>query len=334
MNENLKILMTSSDTTGCGLLRTQLPATYLKKKYPWTEFRLGFPPQDPKLNEADVIFLQRATNEYFFDWIPKIQNEGKKIVFDIDDSLWSIPATNLAHRYYPTKELKKLEKVINLCDIITTSTIPLQQTLQDKFQKEVIVIKNLLPYEPFEKTKNEKIRIGWAGSYTHNGDFDQHLVKAIRYVKQNYDVDFYTFGFTPQFFKDIAISVPWEDTQSYMKKLKELNFDIGLIVAEDNHFNRCKSNLKFIEYGLAKIAPIAHNTYPYQSTMYHLEDSFLVENPKKDWKNYLVELIENENTRIRIQNTAHENVKRNFTFEGEEDYFYSKYEEVFRKLKI
>jgi len=333
MNKDLKILMTSSDSTGCGLLRTQLPALELKKTYPWTEYRLGFPPRDPVLQEADIIFLQRATNEFFFDWIPKAQAEGKKIVFDIDDSLWDIPAANLAHRYYPTKELKKLEKVMKMCDLITVSTEPLRDRIISILGRtDVHVIKNLLPYESYEKPKNEKPRIIWAGSYTHNGDFDKHLVKALREVVKEYDVEFYTFGFTPQFFKDFAISVPWVDTQEYMSKLKELNGDIGIIVAEDNQFNRSKSNLKFLEYGLTKIAPIAHNTYPYATTMTHGQDSFLVQNPKTDWKSYLVELIKNEELRVKIQHNAHQTVKDNFTFDSQGEWFLKQYQEIFKIL--
>ena len=163
MND-LKIYMAASDETGCGLMRIQHPANELKKTFPWTEYRLGFPPSDPMLNEADVYIIQRATNEFFFDWIPKVQSEGKKVIFDIDDALWSIPASNLAHRYYPTKELKKLDKVMSLCDYLTASTIPLKETLENKFQKEVKVLPNLLPSFDFEKPKNDKLRIGWAGS--------------------------------------------------------------------------------------------------------------------------------------------------------------------------
>jgi len=334
MND-LKILMTSSDQTGCGLVRTQLPALHLKTYFPWTQYRLGFPPSDPIINEADVIFIQRATNEFYFDWIPKVQSQGKKVIFDIDDSLRDIPASNLAHRYYPTKELKKLEHIMKLCDCITVSTEPLKQRIQSQLNRDdVYVIKNLLSYQSYEKPINSKLRIGWAGSYTHNGDFDKHLVNTLREIVKKYDVEFYTFGFTPQFFKNIAISIPWENTQTYEQKLKELNFDIGIIVAEDNIFNRCKSNLKFIEYGLAKIAPIAHNTYPYATTMTHGKDSFLIQNPKTDWKEYLIKLIEDDNLRIQMQNNAHETVKNNFTFESQGDWLIETYKDIFKSIGL
>ena len=213
-------------------------------------------------------------------------------------------------------------------------TETIKETLENKFQKEVKVLPNLLPSFDFEKPKNDKLRIGWAGSYTHNGDFDKHLVKALRDLKVKYDFEFYTFGFTPQFFKDICISIPWEETQTYMNKLKELNFDIGIIVAEDNRFNRCKSNLKFMEYGLTKIAPIAHNTYPYANSMTHGVDGFLVEKTKTDWKEYLELLITDENKRKELQDNANKTIKEQYTFENKGEWLVEQYKDIFSKLGL
>lgn len=95
-NERIRMLMTSSDSYGCGFMRVKQPAEFLKQHFPWTEFNLGFPRFDPRLYDANIITLQRANNEFFQSWIPRIKETfGTKIVSDMDDNLWAMPATNL-----------------------------------------------------------------------------------------------------------------------------------------------------------------------------------------------------------------------------------------------
>ena len=332
-HKQIKLLMSSSDIHGCGFMRVKQPAEFLQNHLPWVEYSLGFPPNDPRINEANIISLQRANNEYFQTWIPKIKETGTKLVSDMDDLLWGIPSSNLAHRHYPKKELDKLDFVMKNSDALTCSTIPLQGYLRDRFKIEPIVIPNMYHTPPdFIKPKNDKIRIGWHGSYTHAGDFDHHLVKAIRELKKKYDFEFHTFGFCPQFFKDIAIHTEWTGIDTFIQTLIGLNLDIGIIVAQDNFFNACKSNLKYIEYSLAKTVSVAHNVYPYSNTIDDGVNGFLIKKEKTDWKTYLEELIVNEELRVTMAERANEKVKKEFTFEGNGDLILSKYGELFTQL--
>lgn len=333
-NERIRMLMTSSDSYGCGFMRVKQPAEFLKQHFPWTEFNLGFPRFDPRLYDANIITLQRANNEFFQSWIPRIKETfGTKIVSDMDDNLWAMPATNLAHRDYPKKELDKLDFVLRNSDALTCSTVPLAEFLRDKFKVDPIIIPNMHHTPPdFIKPKNNKLRIGWHGSHTHNGDFDHHLVKAIRELKKKYDFEFHTFGFCPQFFKDIAIHTEWADFDNFIQTLIGINLDIGIVVATDNHFNKCKSNLKFIEYSLAKVASVAHSVYPYATTIEDGVDGFLVKKEKTDWKSYLEELIVNEELRRTMVEKANKKVTEQFTFEGNGDLVLAQYNLLFERL--
>jgi len=664
MNEkfkNIKYLATSSDIYGCGYMRVKQPAEFLKQHMNNVEYTLGFPPNDPRLEEVDVIGLQRANDIFFQKWLPYIKSKGKKIVSDIDDLIWGIPAGNLAHNHYNRKELDKLDFVFKQSDEITTSTIPLAEYLKKRFNKEPIIIPNMYHTpEDFIKPKNEKIRIGWHGSYcydektelltengwklfknldknekvaslnpvtnmleyhlpteyvdeqylgdmyygngshtnflvtpnhnmyasimkseknldfnfhsmeslegldfyvknmcnyegkevkyfvlpklknhdehliymddwlkffglwlsdaccvseydnqivlshyknnqylyiieqiakkykwnytknnsqliifneqlcnylnqigkeenkfvprellntssrqlkilfdwiikedvsigkdkrisystsslnlmndineiaikigvscinlninkktnkkydaylikfdykkkekivlkeevskvhyegriycvtvpyhtllvrregkmfwcgnTHKSDFSHYLGNAIRKLKEKYDFDFYTFGYCPPSYKSFAIHTEWSSIDDFMKTLISLNLDIGIIVAANNDFNKCKSNLKYIEYSLAKVVSVADNVYPYATTIDHEKDGFLIKNPKTDWYIYLEELILNEQKRLEIIDVANKKVKQQFTFEENGDLILRKYEELFERL--
>jgi len=337
MNERQdpKLLLTSSDSFGCGYMRVKQPSEFLKQHYPWTEYRLGFPPNDPILEEANIIGLQRANNVFFQKWIPFAKSQGKKILSDMDDHLFAIPSSNLAHRHYPKAELQKLDWILSNSDVLTCSTIPLADVLEKRYGVRPVIIPNMYhtPKE-FAKQENPVLRVGWHGSYTHNGDFDNHLVKAIRELKKKYNFEFHTFGFCPQFFKDIAIHHEWASIEEFIDTLIGINLDIGIIVADDNEFNKCKSNLKYIEYSLAKTVSVAHNVYPYATSIEDGVDGFLVKKTKTDWKNYLELLISDPLLRYNMSMMANEKVKNNFTFEGNGQLVLDKYEEVFNILGV
>lgn len=267
MNEkykDLKVVLNSSDVYGCGFMRVKQPAEFLQQHMNNVNYNMGFPPTDPRLEEADIIGLQRANNEFFKEWLPQIRGRGKKIVSDIDDLLWGIPAGNLAHNHYGRKELDKLDFVFKNSDEITTSTIPLAEYLKKRFGKEPIVIPNMYHTpEDFVKPENEKIRIGWHGSYTHKCDFDHHLWKAITALIKKYDIEFHTFGYCPPQYQDFAIHTEWSTIDDFMSTLIGLNLDIGIIVAANNDFNKCKclvGNTKLVtNEGICTIEDIVKN---------------------------------------------------------------------------
>lgn len=332
-----KIMLTSSDKTGCGYHRIYSPYLFLRDSFEWCEYNSGFPAGDPRIFEADVIVIQRALHEYFLQWIPAMQAQGKKIIYDLDDTLWDIPSSNLAHRHYPPRELRKVDAVIKLVDCITTSTVPLGDFMHKRFNKPTFIVPNKLWMSELgfdgDKKKNDKIKIGWAGSYTHAGDFDNYLVRVMNDLPFD-KVEFYTMGYTPQFFKQKSISIPWVETGNFHKTFCEQNWDIGIMVAADNMFNKCKSNLKFLEYGAIKCAAVGHDIYPYVNTIEHGVDGFLVKNQKTDWAEYIYKLIDDESLRLTIADNAYQKVKTHWTYEGDAENIENKYLEIFDFLGL
>ena len=310
-----KLFITSSDDTGCGGFRTFFPYKFLQPSFNWINHSYGFPNGHPYLQEADIIWVQRASHETFPDLFQGLRSQGKKIIYDLDDTLWDIPASNLSHRFYGKKELRKVEAVMKSCDCLTTSTVPLQKFLQSKVDVPVFLMPNHVWHQEHPiKIPNEKLKIGWAGSYTHAGDFDHYLVDVLRNLPKD-KVDFYTFGYNPQFFKSFSNFTNWVKFEEYHDTFMKMNWDIGIIVAENNMFNRCKSNIKYFEYSQARCASIACSTFPYVHTIEHGVDGFLIENKKRDWKEYIYHLIEDEKFRLEMADKAYEKVKHNYTWE-------------------
>ena len=66
----------------------------------------------------------------------------------------------------------------------------------------------------------------------------------------------------------------------YPEKLASLGLDLALAPLEDNLFNRCKSNLKFLEYGACGYPVIASDIECYRGSGLPVT---LVKNRYRDW---------------------------------------------------
>ena len=313
--KNTSMFFTSGDSSGCFLYRTKYPAEMLGKDY-----HAGFPVGHESTKTSKVIQLQRATNEFFIENIPKAQASGKKIIYDIDDNLFEIPSYNPAFRPYNKKTLDITKAIIGLCDAVTVSTQPLKEYfLSKRIAKNIFVIPNFMHDIPeYRDNSSDEIIIGYHGTNTHCGDFDAKLVNALRKVLEKYDnVRFVCVGYNPVPDKDNPkiTFIPFVPIESFFDTIYNLKFDIGIAPLRNNIFNECKSNIKYLEYSACSTATIAQNVYPYKNTITHMENGLLVNN-EKEWIEYLELLINDAELRKKLSKNANEYVNANFTYQN------------------
>lgn len=108
--------------------------------------------------------------------------------------------------------------------------------------------------------------------------------------------------------------------------------DISLAPLVDNHFNRCKSQLKVIEAGFHKIPIIAQNIEPYQIDVVHGENGYLVNTKKnhKDWVKLTKRLINSKDLRDEMGQKLYETVSKKYTL----DIISKKRLEIYEKLVV
>lgn len=322
---NKKMFFTSGDSSGCSHYRTELPAKFLGY-----ESSQGFPTGDPKLEDSDIIFIQRASHEYFLKWIPYIQSKGKKVIFDIDDNLWKIPVTNPASHAFSSRNLKLIKSIMQLCNGITVSTQPLKDFfLDNRFNTNIHVIPNMINNVFENPPKKEKVRIGWIGTSTHAGDFSKDLIFALRELKKRNDCELVFMGYNP--LKDNSEFHKFISPEKYLEYVNLLALDIGLCVTEDNDFNRCKSNIKYLEYSACGVTTIANSVYPYANTIKH-GDTGLILDDESLWIEYIVDLINRKDLREYYTLNAKGFVKENFTYEHNGQMIIDKYERLIESL--
>jgi glycosyltransferase involved in cell wall biosynthesis len=240
---------------------------------------------------------------------------GATLVVDIDDNVWQVPQGS--------SQLKNLEAHANQCimtlelikaaDALVVSTEPLKEALKE-FCPKVGVLPNLIDPKDwhFKRKKHDKVRIGWIYSHTHIPDI-REVKGALNKIKEKYGdrVEIIIFGSDLRVFDIDPIHYWGVKFKDYPKRLTELSLDISVCPLADNDFNKCKSNIKWMESTMAGAAVVASDVYPYSSSILHGYSGYIAKT-EGQWVKHLSWLVESKELRERLVANARKEVLENY----------------------
>ena len=299
----------SVDSWACGWYRCYVPGVELQK----LGYRVAMAQDlhERDVIDHDVLVIQAPCVPEHLAGIRLAKQSGKLTVVDLDDDLWNLMPTNPVYSFWSRPDVQYL---LTACaqeaDLLTTTTHYLADRLAPR-NSNVRVLGNMLPADawdyPAPKEQHAgKVVIGWAGSPSHVGDLTL-IDEAVRQTLDRYPhVEFVFVGGPKQ--PEIAAhprvrTLPASDIAGYVRMLG--GFDIGLIPLSDTVFNRCKSDLKFVEYSMVGIPSIVSKVEPYLRSVKQGENGFFAASPK-DWIKTLARLIDDPELRLAVGTRAQE----------------------------
>jgi hypothetical protein len=229
----------------------------------------------------------------------------------MDDNLFELPDYNPAKKYCTDERLLNISKNLSVVDGIICSTEPLADYLK-RFNPNTLVIPNGVSHNfKYRILNNSKLRVGWCGSKTHDGDFSTALIDALTELQN--EIEIVIYGDIPNCLSHLNIERhPWTEVNEYYQTLYNLNLDVGLIPCRDNLFNRSKSNIKYIEYSICSTVSIADTVYPYSNSIIQNETGLF-----RNWYKHLKWLIDNKEERLKLSRHAYDYVNKNYTYDDE-----------------
>jgi len=333
----LKIFFLPGAYDGCYFYRGYLPAIYGNMTC-MTEFVQQSWDKDlmhKRTLEADVVVIQRPNDGYRVELMKALKQKGKFIVFDNDDTYLpgkGVPLNMLGSdkaRELAIHLSDNLNKALKIADLVIASTHVLAEEYRQTATCPVVVCKNTIdPLDEYPRRRVPgKTRIGFIGSVASNDDYI-HVKDVIRALDASNDVTFVVLG-NPQnnsnykgYEKDNAFwqtvkNIEWHEfvpATRYHKKLADLALDIALIPRKDNYFNRCKSNIKFVECSLARIPVIAqgftNKDSPYQDGKDKKYMQVITDD--KDWLPAIKNTIKNYDQYATLADRAHNYVLEHY----------------------
>jgi glycosyltransferase involved in cell wall biosynthesis/MoaA/NifB/PqqE/SkfB family radical SAM enzyme len=269
--------------------------------------------------EADMIVVQRffprPETAGFLDYLVSLD---KPIIFEIDDLLTQLPPTNphydggmicTPHTY----------ELIRKCSAVTVSTEELKNHFSP-YSDTIHVLPNLLDSDLWCKTSppsSGPVIVGYAGTITHNTDLVllEEVLERLALIHGNRVAFTFMGCATDRISRLPGFSyIQFETTfEAYARELQEIPIDIMLVPLEDNPFNRCKSNIKWLEYSSCGIAGIFADLPPYNNCIEQGTTGLLVGSDPQQWFNAIDFLIRDPRRRHSIAMDARRKVTAEYT---------------------
>lgn len=345
---------------GCNYVRLLLPFHELG----WDGTHLGMSKESRKsakeisreLLYYNPITFHRPNKVKFHEMALGLKDAGRKIIFDNDDTFHFNKEHPMFYLYDDKEKLfahikqtnDLLHNFITNADLVTTTT----KTLADEYKlynDNVHILPNCInPDDWNEPLRNEgdKIRLGIIGSVAYAQNYE-HIKEQIKELDKTGKFTIVVFGLhgekdrkknklTTNLFQqeyhfwlglDNVEHIPWCAIQNYPRLLNEARLDMAIIPRSENYFNKCKSNIKFLELAMCEVPVIAQSFEhsPYEEITDDI--GVLIEDNDK-WFNSIMKLAENKPERLRMGSKAHQYALDNYNIK---DNAY-KWEEVYSTI--
>ncbi|AZR42396.1 glycosyltransferase [Marinobacter salarius] len=314
-----RLLVHNADPWGCGHYRVIKPFEAMRRDGladGWQSHEWSSVTEIARLN-PDMMLLQRQTSEYAIKEMRRMKElAGKFLVYELDDYLPNLPVKSIHKKHIPADILKSIRRAVKWVDRFVVSTAPLAEAFAG-VHPDIRVVENRLPVEWWanvqgEGQQSEKPRVGWAGGKGHTGDLEL-VADVVAHLAE--DVDWVFFGMCPDklrpYVKEFHEGV---EINEYPQKLASLNLDLAIAPLEDNLFNRCKSNLRLLEYGACGFPVICSDVEPYRA---HNLPVTRVRNRFKDWVDAIMDHTQSRAESARQGDQLRKVVRSNWMLEGE-----------------
>ena len=360
----MKITYILRDEGGCGYYRLMLPmgrlqdaGTKVKKITAGMDASAIYDSFD-----SDIFVIPRPYDEQAYKTIQTLKEEGKRIVIDYDDSMFSISPLSVHYADFGTEEVKvqandgtwldlwidgrnidikrnrivqdQIKRCLELADAVTV-TQPALAEVYKPYNDKVICLPNCVDLKIWQKLplqRRDDVRLYWSGGASHYQDWLilQDVLPTIfdKYKQVKLVIMGTVFHGTIKGLDKSRIEIhPWAHTQAYPYKSAILDADISLIPLEDNEFNRCKSNIKWLEQAALEVPSVCSAVTPYVEHNNGVNGVF-VRNETQDWIDGISCMVEDSILRAKLGAEARKTVERSFDIDREKTQWLDAYESL------
>lgn len=344
-----KILFWSAGDDGSSWYRCDLPSEALR----WSGHNTLVTQQVNRdiLEEADVIVGSRiATPGALGLWLEMAtqpREDRALMVVDLDDAYFALDPSNPAASHWDAAQLERLATAIAAADLVTVASqglaehlerrVPaaLQLGLQPGTASKVKVVPNGLhagwlstPRAYEAHSKENPLRVGWAGTASSARDFDlvaRSLSKIVEYgdgsvklrlvgmPRDHPGVEMLRF-MIPQRLHEMVEAVEWmPHGQQYLSACAD--FDIWVYPLRPDEFATSKFPTKALEAGFFGIPLIASDIRPYREWDDDPNSGVALVDGDKPWLwgRHLKELVDSPQLRRTMGEAARSRAARNIT---------------------
>jgi tetratricopeptide (TPR) repeat protein len=283
----------------------------------------------PAVAEICDVLVLAGFEPDMFPLLEKRRASGRLTVFEANDYYYDIQPWNpLSAEWFNRSLQDSFHQGMTVADAVQASMPELARRWRERTPRPVTAFPNqLTDVPPLPPPPQRPLTIGWGGSPGHFADW-YHIAPLLeKWLHAHPDVHLAVMNH--EFAKPFVQLPPdrYRFTQfgslaDYLRFLRGL--DIGLAPLLPSGYNRCRSDVKFLEYASQGVAGIYADLEPYRDSVVHGETGLLYKN-EGELLHYLDQLVGDAALRHRIREQAHAYVAKHRRLEdhiGERLAFY------------
>ncbi len=258
--------------------------------------------------------------------VADIRRAGAKFIYALDDNLFDLREAFSGLDWYTNEHLELLEWMSREADGLLVSTEPMQKRVL-RYNRNVAVVPNALderllvqaPRRPADTPFGQRrLVIGYMGTKNHDEDMEL-IAPALHRLHQRYGarIEIQIVGIVAQEGSLKALhGLPYRvlapphgipDYPLFMTWFTStMQWDIAIAPLRDNPYNRCKSDIKLLDYAALGAAGVFSRIAPYAELP--AGTGLLVDNTAAAWTEALEQLLGDDALRQRIAHTARQYV--------------------------
>lgn len=242
----------------CEIVEPKIPDEKTSLNYGWWSDWTAW------LNNIDVCLMHRPFGPVAAHIMSNCKLAGIPLWVDHDDDLLAIPEANPHYQVHHDgeKQFPAVEYSYKYADILTCSGQVMHKQLREKYDRpDAILITTGLDDRliRFKQPITNNRKISWRGSLSHKSDLRWYESSIKRLVAENSpEREFLFWGINPAElwpdFKNERLNWSFSNQLNFfdfMNQMTKSNAMIHMVPLEDNHFNRVKSNLSWLDATLA-----------------------------------------------------------------------------------
>ncbi len=310
------------DPYGCSYIRLIQPLSY-----PGVEksIRVTFS-ADLSSEKCNIIIVERlyqhgSTLDDVITLVEQIKLSGATFIYTIDDNLIDLHKDEPWLNNPSESDRMAVRYLLREADGVIVSTKNLQKRFLN-LNNNMAVIPNALDDLLFKKDgisnnlgkNSDSIKIGYMGTRTHQKDL-MMVLEPLREILHEFKtkvtlelVGVMDDSLAVKLFNDLNVKVVspaqyrYPDFVNWIKT--SINWDIAIAPLTDDHFNRFKSDIKFLDYSILGIPGIYSDVDSYNKTVKSNVTGLLVKNDSQAWYNGLHRMITDHALRSELSTNA------------------------------
>lgn len=277
--------------------------------------------------QPDILVLSRYTSERGRTWIDLARSAGIPVIFHLDDDLLAVPASLGEAKfkaYNRPERLQALRDNIEASDLLYLSTAELANRFREHEIATPIVAGDV--YCAVDPDQIGALLapatgpvVGYMGTGGHSADLSMIMPAICEAMETIPNLQFEVFGTIKmpaeldRFQGRVRHVPPVADYSEFLPFLRSLGWWVGLAPLEDNTFNRCKADTKWVEYSLAGMAVVASDLPVYHRAC--ADGAGVLAASTSQWTEAIRKLVYEPGERKRMIEAAQAKLRERYTHE-------------------